>query len=117
MRFTLPYPPSANRYWRKWRGRMVKSNEARDYQEQAGWTAKAAGATLIAGDVALHLHIYRPRRRGDLDNHIKVLVDALQGVAYGNDDQVKEIHAYLGDDKLSPRVEVEAKPLDASGIE
>ena len=31
--FTLPYPPSANRYWRSYRGRVVKSEEARRYSE------------------------------------------------------------------------------------
>lgn len=25
----LPYPPSANRYWRVWRGRMLVSSAAR----------------------------------------------------------------------------------------
>lgn len=113
MAFVLPYPPSANRYWRKWRNRMVKSNEARGYQEYAGWTAKAAGAHLHAGAVGLSLRIYRPQRRRDLDNCIKVLVDALQGVSYNNDNQVREIHAYLEDDKAAPRVEVEVQPLDS----
>jgi hypothetical protein len=37
---------------------------------------------------------------------IKVLVDALQGIAYSNDSQVSELHAYLHDDKARPRVEV-----------
>lgn len=117
MDFVLSYPPSANRYWRKWRNRIVKSDEARGYQAYAGWTAKSAGATLHAGQVALHLRIYRPRRCRDLDNCLKVLVDALQGVSYTNDNQVREIHAYLGDDKLSPRVEVEVQPLDSVGTQ
>lgn len=112
MQFVLPYPPSANRYWRKWRGRMVKSNEARNYQTQAGWLATDAGAQLLAGPVALTLRIYRPRRRGDLDNCIKVLVDSLQSIVYTNDSQVSEIHAYLGDDKAWPRVEVEVSQVD-----
>jgi Holliday junction resolvase RusA-like endonuclease len=30
---TLPWPPSVNGYWRKWRGRMVISVEGRKYRE------------------------------------------------------------------------------------
>lgn len=53
MTITLPMPVSANRYWRTFRGRMVVSAEAKAYKEQAGWLARAAGAELLTGDVAL----------------------------------------------------------------
>jgi Holliday junction resolvase RusA-like endonuclease len=53
------------------------------------------------------MNFYRPQRRGDLDNRIKVLADALQGILYSDDKQVSELHAYLHDDKQNPRVEVE----------
>jgi len=85
---------------------MVKSDEARNYQTQAGWCAKAAGVELFDGNVALELHLYRPQKRGDLDNRIKVLLDSLQGVCFDNDSQVVELHAFLNDDKHNPRVEV-----------
>jgi crossover junction endodeoxyribonuclease RusA len=108
MTFTLPFPVSANRYWRTFRNRVVKSDEARKYQDAAGWLAKAAGVQEIDGSVGLELRIYRPQRRGDLDNRIKVLLDAMQGILYADDGQVSEIHAYLDDDKHAPRVEVRA---------
>jgi crossover junction endodeoxyribonuclease RusA len=111
MTITLPYAPSANRYWRKWRGRIVKSDEARQYQHDAGNLARQAGVELLTGAVGLELRFYRPQRRGDLDNRLKVLVDALQGVLYTDDKQVKEIHAYLDDDRERPRVEVTAWPV------
>lgn len=112
MTLTLPYPPSANRYWRSFRGRIVKSKEARDYQRAVGCLANVDAPsgfpTLLTGAVGLQLNFYRPQRRGDLDNRIKVLVDALQGIVYIDDAQVSELHAYLHDDKARPRVEVEA---------
>lgn len=104
--FELPYPPSANRYWRNYRGRTVKSEEARQYQQLAWLLAKQTMTTPLAGPVVLELRFYRPQRRGDLDNRIKVCLDALQGCVYHNDSQVVEIHAYLSDDKARPRVEV-----------
>ncbi len=112
MILTLPFPPSSNRYWRNFRGRVVKSQEARDYQQAVSCLANVGASngfpTLLTGAVGLQLNFYRPQRRGDLDNRVKILVDALQGIAYSNDSQVSELHAFLHDDKQNPRVEVEA---------
>jgi len=107
---TLPWPPSANRYWRSLtiggRARVVLSKEARDYKRA---TAALAVPAPIDGPVKLTLRMFRPARRGDLDNAIKVAVDSIQGVVFANDSQVVELHAYLGDDKHNPRVEVTAE--------
>lgn len=111
MKVTLPYPPSANRFWRTWRGRAVKSDEARAYMVTAAALCRAAAVVLAAGPVAVTLHVYRPRKSGDLDNRIKVTLDALRGHAFTDDDQVVELHAYRHDDKARPRVEVEVRPL------
>jgi crossover junction endodeoxyribonuclease RusA len=109
--FVLPFPPSGNRYWRHGRGRTYKGEQARQYQESAAWVAKLAGATLHNGAVGLELRFYRPQRRGDLDNRLKVLLDSLEGVLYNNDGQIKELHAYLADSKANPRVEVVCWPI------
>lgn len=106
MTLTLPLPPSANRYWRNYRGRMVVSDEAKTYKLAAGWTAKAQGAELLDGEVSMVMKFYRARKSGDLDNKIKVTLDALQGVIYADDSQVVELHAYRYDDKDNPRVEI-----------
>ena len=111
MRVTLPYPPTANLYWRVWRGRPVKSTEARRYQEEARRSATSQGMRPLSGDVSVSLRVYRPRRIGDLDNAQKVLLDALKGVAYEDDRQVTEIHAIRLDDKERPRVEVVVRPV------
>jgi crossover junction endodeoxyribonuclease RusA len=112
MTIELPLPPSANRYWRKFGGKIVKSQEARDYQAQVGWWAKVAGLNeMIGGNVSVSMWVYRAQKRGDLDNRIKVLLDSLEGIAYKNDDQVKELHAFLDDDKDNPRVVVQVEAL------
>jgi crossover junction endodeoxyribonuclease RusA len=105
----LPFPPSANRYWRSVPGRgVLLSAEARRYKEDAGMVALAAGVRPVDGPVALTVTLYRPAKRGDLDNRIKVLLDALGGgIAYRDDSQVVELHAYRLDDKDNPRVEVQ----------
>lgn len=102
---TLPLPPSANRYWRQGRdGRVYVSQEAQDYKQLVRLTL--VRRDLIAGDVMLEVKIYRKAKRGDIDNFLKVLFDAMQGVVYENDKQVKCISVFLLDDPKNPRVEV-----------
>lgn len=107
MRITLPYPPSANRYWRTFRGRTVVSTEAREYKKQVGLICNVGGVEPVAGEVIFRADVYRPLKRGDLSNRIKVLEDALNEYAYEDDAQIVELHYRLFDDKKNPRVEVE----------
>ena len=90
--FDLPYPPSANRYWRNFRGRMVRSAEARAYIANVH---KLLGHLRPTKDeVAVEVEVIRPVKRGDLDNRVKIVLDALAGPLYENDAQVVEIHAW-----------------------
>ena len=97
----LPEPPSANVYWRHNRGRIHLSTEAKRYR----LTVRAAykkqhGTSKIAfpeGVVALVFDWRRSRKSGDLDNRFKQALDALRGVAYTDDNQIVEIHAYRSD--------------------
>lgn len=106
MNLSLPIPPSANRYWRTYRGATVVSAEAKAYKTEVGWLAKAIIREPLTCPVAVTLHVYRPAKRGDLDNYSKVLLDSLNGIAYEDDAQIVEIHAYRHDDKTNPRVEI-----------
>lgn len=111
MTYRYPLPPSANRYWRHYRGRTVVSDEARQYKQTLAMLAKVDQVQLLTGPVAVTMRVFRARRAGDLDNRLKVLLDAMQNVFYENDSQVVEIHASLHDDKHDPRVEVSVQSL------
>lgn len=55
--------------------------------------------------------ILKPTKKPDIDNVVKIICDSLNGVAYKDDAQIVEIHAY----KLyseNPRVEVEISLYD-----
>ena len=99
---SLPEPPSANRYWKVWRGRAVKSKEARAYAELVKYLAiQQRVKAPIHGDVEVTVKWYRQRRAGDLDNRIKILLDAMKGIAFVDDKQIRRIHAERFD-KVEP---------------
>lgn len=113
LRLVLPEPPSANRYWRLWRGKAVKSEAARAYGARAMVAFQNAKGRKTEKPVAVTMHWYRGRRSGDLDNRAKVALDALQGLAYHRDSQVVELHMYRHDDKEKPRLEVVIREIAA----
>ena len=107
----LPYPPSANRYWRSMcvggRPRVVVSDEAKRYKIMV--KRLLPSVLPLDGDLRMDLEIVRPRKRGDLSNRIKVLEDALQGVLFHDDAQIVELHAVRrdrSDSSVEPRVTV-----------
>lgn len=122
----LPYPISTNRYWRNFRGRQVVSAEARAFKSLVAWSAKKHGLEPILGKVALilTLHPKKPKKASkaetrclDLDNCMKVAIDALNGVAYLDDSQIVDLHILRGEpvkdgalnvivQELTPSIEV-----------
>ena len=108
IRLKLPYPISANRYWRtRVAGKIAVtyvSAEAKSYKSIVAWMATAAGAKPIIGPVKMDLCLCPKQNkdgssskvRFDLSNSIKVLEDALNGVAYVDDKQVVAIQASVG---------------------
>lgn len=86
----LPYPPSANHYWRTWRGRMLISRKGREYRERVLVTMRLAAVKPIAGPLAVHVELYPPDgRRRDADNALKAINDSLQhGGAFHDDSQI-----------------------------
>lgn len=102
----LPYPVSANRYWRIWRNKAVRSAEATAYKSVVRRIGQEAGAVPSEGSVAVCLRLIPKANKDgsanktviDLDNALKVTLDSLQGVAYENDKQVRLIFAGYADE-------------------
>lgn len=105
--FNLPYPPSANRYWRIFQNRAVLSLDAKEFKATTAKISRAMGLESPTSDflcsVEVLLHPRQTKRLEasrtvlDLDNCLKVALDAIQGVAYANDKQIREIHARYGE--------------------
>lgn len=114
----LPYPPSANRYLRHTARGTYRTAEANAYRTKAGWLAKTAGAKPTSAAVEMRVTLHpRLTAKGkasgtclDLDNCIKVAMDALQGVAFDNDKQVKKITLTYGAPMVDGGLTLEVTP-------
>lgn len=112
----LPYPPTVNGMYRRRGARTFLADSHKDFRAAAmaygAVQRDAIGARPLAGAVTITVDAFRPKKRGDIDNVLKALLDALQGVAYENDSQVVEILIRRWDDAAAPRVVVTVCPAD-----
>lgn len=113
--FVLPFPPSANRYYRNIGYRTLLSRDGRRYRETVGVLLAGRVRQPLAIPLQAELHLYPPdRRRRDWDNFQKGVWDALQHAGiYLDDSQVRraviELHAPDG----KARAECQLAPLAA----
>jgi crossover junction endodeoxyribonuclease RusA len=79
IRLELPYPPSANKYWRRRGGRYFIGAPGLLFRAQVFAIIRAHNRPALPGPLSLIVQIWHPdRRRRDIDNLAKPLLDALQ---------------------------------------
>ena len=146
IRLTLPYPISANRYWASRvvnvKGRQMPmvyvTTDAKNYIEQVGWKCRAAGVREpLTGRIRVSVQLYpnrpqdwqaRMRKHGaawddtvqcmDLTNCEKVLLDALNTIAFVDDKQIRSYAAErMEPDEHGARVVVCIEPLGAQVVQ
>ena len=86
----LPFPPSVNHYYRHVGPRTLISREGRRFRENVASVLAGLGVQPLAGPLDVEVGVFPPdRRRRDLDNCLKSLIDAIQhGGAYEDDSQI-----------------------------
>ena len=86
----LPFPPSVNHYYRRVGPRTLISREGRAYREQVCSVLHRLGVKELPGRLAVVIEAHPPdRRRRDLDNMQKSLLDSLEKAgAYTDDSQI-----------------------------
>ena len=91
--FDLPVPPSVNHYWRRVGAKTLISREGRLFRDRVCDHLAAARVQPLDGPLSVEVDVFPPdRRRRDLDNLLKSLLDALQhGNAYHDDSQINRI--------------------------
>jgi crossover junction endodeoxyribonuclease RusA len=133
---TLPYPISANTYWRHTArhgfAQTLVSKEAKAYKAEVALVCRIAEIrTPISGRVAIGIKLYPHRPKDflkrmrllgdawsdtvqciDLDNANKVLLDALKGIAIDDDKWVRRITSErMEPDEHGSRVVVTITPM------
>lgn len=88
MRIVLPYPPSVNTYWRHVGNRTLISAAGRKYIRDVGDIVlrqkdQVFGKSLLSMAIIL---FHPDKRRRDIDNALKAILDALAKAGVYNDD-------------------------------
>ena len=93
----LPVAVSENHY-RRFTGRFpIISAAGRKYHEQVKFRFQRSGQSKIEGPVSLHIDFYPPdRRKRDIDNQFKCLLDSLVSAGCIEDDSlIHELHLII----------------------
>ena|SRR3990167_7469465 len=78
MNLSLPWPPSVNKYWRHNRGRTHISKEGRAYRDEVWWLIQSKKLATITQPAFIYITAYPPdKRKRDLDNLLKCLIDSI----------------------------------------
>jgi crossover junction endodeoxyribonuclease RusA len=94
--FDLPFPPSANTYYRRGRYATYLAPNGRAFKTLVAElisTHRQASVFPLEGRLSVFLSLYSPTRRSyDIDNRIKAVLDSLQDAGvYENDEQIDEL--------------------------
>jgi len=84
---------SHNAYYRIYRGRYVISPAGRAFRERVRRTLAHLKKKPTKDKLRLRIRFYfKDKRRRDLDNYQKALIDALKGVVFEDDSQIFQLH-------------------------
>jgi len=98
---TLPWPPTVNTYWRQFQGRVLISKQGREYRKVvADQVMLQRAAKHLDHAVRVEIKAFRPdRRRRDLDNLLKALLDSMTHAGVMDDDAlIEDLRIYWADE-------------------
>ena len=82
---------SINSFYRTFRGRMLISKPGREFKLEISKCLDIT--TKILGPIKLTLIFhFKDKRRRDVDNYAKVLIDCLKNVLFEDDDKIYILH-------------------------
>ncbi len=111
----IPFPPSLNTYWRNVSGRVLISKKGRDYRRAV--VQQVAQNKPIKGRLSAEIIAFPPdRRRRDLDNMLKAVLDALQHAGvYEDDSQIDSLKIMRSAVVSGGEMEIKIKKLSNAG--
>jgi len=92
---------------------MYMTAEGKALKEQYQWEARAQWrGPKLEGDISVSVTFYfATKRKRDLDNQNKLILDALTGIAWEDDSQVGELHLLRRYDREKPHIEIAVQQL------
>tara|TARA_B000000565_G_C23774723_1_gene373624 strand:- start:1679 stop:2110 length:432 start_codon:yes stop_codon:yes gene_type:complete len=88
---------SVNKYYRSWQGRVLISKDGRIFKKDVDMFLN--NYVKVKGKIKLTLILYfKDKRKRDLDNYNKVLIDCLKNRLFEDDDQIYQLYMekYIG---------------------
>lgn len=102
---SLPLPPSVNMAWTNVPGKgRVRSPEYRRWHKLAFDELTLQRPGKVEGKFAIVIQVGRVRRRMDLDNRLKCLLDLLSGIVIDDDSQAERISIGWADEVPAERI-------------
>lgn len=95
----LPFPPSVNTYYRRGAHATYMSKQGREYKKAvAEYISESNTPKLGAARLSLEIVLWpKDKRKYDIDNRIKALLDSLQDAGvFDDDEQIDQINVYRG---------------------
>ena len=107
----LPWPPTINSYYKMTRnGQRYLDVSVREFRRKVADTVneQCPGLTLT-DNIFMEVYLYPPdRRKRDLDNYMKGLLDALTEAGLWEDDSlIDQLHIYRGEVTRAGSVRIE----------
>ena len=109
-------PPSVNHYWVRTKRGFFVSKEGQDFKKTIAIAAH--NIKPFCGDVALKIEfVPSDRRKRDIDNIAKCVLDSLKGIVYEDDSQVVHLEMWKKEPQKEPRLSIECcqLPLPCGG--
>lgn len=94
---------------RMYRGRRFLTKDGRETKDAIALEVQSQSPVCNTTDpIALNVIFYFPnKRRRDVDNCLKALLDCCTGLLYADDSQIEELHVYKKIDAKNPRTVVQ----------
>lgn len=112
--FTVPGQPVPKGRPRLSKRKAFTPQKTKDYQQVVALVARQHIRKLYHSPLFMHLKFYREIQRGkkpDVDNLAKSVMDALEGIAYKNDDLIRKLYIEVEYIRGNPRCEVFIAPI------
>lgn len=109
----IPYPPSINHYYQRTRnGRQCVGKKGQDHRIEVWATLQCEGVTPTRKTLDVTFIVKRPdKRKRDLDNLLKCLLDSLtKGGAWHDDSQIVSLTIRWRDEIAEEHMTFEVEP-------